>query len=405
MVDTSFQDSPAQNGFNVTPPPVYTFQDEGSNGEIALGTSNSVSHDVPLPVITPDDFVIAVMGVTGVGKSTFISHFNRAAIAGDSLTSCTINVGIHEARVGNRKCFLVDTPGFDDTTRSDTDILREVADWLNRSYQAKIKLAGIIYLHRIGDTRMTGAAMKNLRMFKKLCGDGGLSCVVLSTTMWSKSPTAKELQREQELIHQEEFWAGMIRKGSMVFRHDDGLASATQIIKFIVDRQQKITLKIQEEMANGKSLDETSAGQEVQAEMEKLKAKHEREMRKLREEMLEAQRDNDIKAQQEIAAVKAELEKKMKDEEEKRETLKVHIEELQRQRDNELHEERQRAFQEEVAHKEAMWRNEAEIQSLKAKSDYEAKLIEANFVNQMKEAELERYREEERRRKGKCVVM
>lgn len=36
----------------------------------------------------PDDRVIAVMGITGVGKSTFISHFNEDALVGDSLTSC-----------------------------------------------------------------------------------------------------------------------------------------------------------------------------------------------------------------------------------------------------------------------------------------------------------------------------
>lgn len=62
-------------------------------------------------------------------------------------------------------------------------MLRRVADWLNRTHQAKVKLAGIVYLHRINDTRLGGSAMKNLRMFKKLCGDDALSCVVLATTM------------------------------------------------------------------------------------------------------------------------------------------------------------------------------------------------------------------------------
>lgn len=34
------------------------------------------------------DLVIAVMGVTGVGKSTFISYFSQTARVGDSLESC-----------------------------------------------------------------------------------------------------------------------------------------------------------------------------------------------------------------------------------------------------------------------------------------------------------------------------
>lgn len=41
-----------------------------------------------VPEIKPDDIVIAIMGVTGVGKSTFISYFNQSALAGDSLMSC-----------------------------------------------------------------------------------------------------------------------------------------------------------------------------------------------------------------------------------------------------------------------------------------------------------------------------
>jgi len=44
------------------------------------------------------------------------------------------------------KLFLVDTPGFDDTYKTDTEILREVAGWLTVAYQSKIELTGIIYL-------------------------------------------------------------------------------------------------------------------------------------------------------------------------------------------------------------------------------------------------------------------
>ena len=69
---------------------------------------------------------------------------------------------------GGRKFFLVDTPGYDDTYKSDTDILREIADWLGQVYQNRIKLTGIVYLHRISDVRIGGSGMKNLRMFRKL---------------------------------------------------------------------------------------------------------------------------------------------------------------------------------------------------------------------------------------------
>lgn len=56
--------------------------------------------------------------------------------------------------------FLVDTPGFDDSTETDTQILMEVTDWLNRAYLADILLSGIFYLHRIIDIKMGGQASK-----------------------------------------------------------------------------------------------------------------------------------------------------------------------------------------------------------------------------------------------------
>lgn len=366
-----------------------------------------------IPAISPNDIVIAIMGVTGVGKSTFISHFNPNALVGDSLLSCTASVSIHEARiqagVEEKRLFLIDTPGFDDSTRSDTDILREVADWLSRSYQANIKLAGIIYLHRIGDPRMGGAAMKNLRMFRKLCGDQGLSSVVLATTFWSRNPTSDELRREEELVSRDDFWGAMIRKGSTMFRQDDGTTSATKIIQFILSKRYQFTLKIQEEMAGGKTLDETGAGQEVQAQMDMLRAMHEKELKALRVEMEEARKKNDMETQREIAAVRADVEKKMKEEESKREALRVGMEELQRQRENELQEERQRMWEREKEHSNAMWESKMETERLKSKGDYELKLIEAEHKAALNDAELRRYQKEEQERKqredGVCTLM
>jgi len=79
---------------------------------------------------------------------------------------------------------LIDTPGFDDTDRDDSDILCDVALWFSESLKRGIRLSGILYLHRISDRRMTGSAKKNLLMFKKLCGNNALVNVTLATTMW-----------------------------------------------------------------------------------------------------------------------------------------------------------------------------------------------------------------------------
>ncbi|KXX80814.1 Reticulocyte-binding protein 2 a [Madurella mycetomatis] len=313
----------------------------------------------------------------------------------------TSNVSIHSARVGDRDIFLIDTPGFDDTHRSDTDILREVADWLNQSYQAKIKLAGIVYLHRIQDNRVGGSGMKNLRMFKQLCGEDGLSCVVLATTMWNSVPRERAEQRERELMTKKEFWAGLIAKGSQVFRQDDGAQSARRIIQHILSRRQRITLRIQEEMAGGKSLRETAAGREVQADIEVIQKKHEKEMALLRREMADAIRSRDIEAKEEIAAIQAELADKMRQAQEDQQRLQVNIEELHRQRDEELRREREEAHARDLEHLRARLESESRLEAMKARNQYETQLFEARLRQQAIEAENERLRNES----GGCIIM
>jgi len=131
---------------------------------------------------------IATMGVTGAGKSSFISLLCNAKIdIGHNLESCTVEVEIYACDMyPERTIYFIDTPGFDDTNRSDTEVLRELANWLTKSYSDSIKLNGILYFHRISDVRMQGSAKKNLLMFKKLCGEDALRNVILVTSMWDR---------------------------------------------------------------------------------------------------------------------------------------------------------------------------------------------------------------------------
>jgi hypothetical protein len=93
-------------------------------------------------------------------------------------------VQVHSFRHGRSTVHLIDAPGFDDTFRSDSDVLKDLAYWLSISYKEKhIKLTGLVYLHRITGVRMTGNAYKNLRTFKKMCANQSMSSVELATTM------------------------------------------------------------------------------------------------------------------------------------------------------------------------------------------------------------------------------
>lgn len=249
----------------------------------------------------------------------------------------TQGVEIHMAEIDDRRVFFIDTPGFDDTYRSDVDILRELADWLNRAYIANIKFSGIVYLQRISDSRMGGTGMKNLRMLKKLCGEDSLPRVVLATTWWDVVAMETAVLREKELMESKDFWADLLRQGSKVFRQDNSADSALNIIRWILSQPPgHMTLLIQDEMATGMPLNHTAAGRELQAEMERLRAKYEQEMGMLREEFKIVQRENDIRMGKEIKTIMSDLEKKMKQEREDNERLAITIGQLSDQRYREL---------------------------------------------------------------------
>jgi predicted GTPase len=54
---------------------------------------------------------------------------------------------------------LVDTPGFDDSNISDSEILMKLLGWLKETQEDEQKLSGILYLHRIDAPRMQGSAL------------------------------------------------------------------------------------------------------------------------------------------------------------------------------------------------------------------------------------------------------
>ncbi|KAI0471363.1 heterokaryon incompatibility protein-domain-containing protein [Xylaria cf. heliscus] len=116
---------------------------------------------------------IAVMGLTGVGKSTFISHCtNGAAKASGHLDSCTQDVREYSCTYfEDTDVRLIDTPGFDDSDRSDASVLKDVSQWLGETYKQHILLHGVIYLQRITDIRMQMSSWRSLRALRNVCGN------------------------------------------------------------------------------------------------------------------------------------------------------------------------------------------------------------------------------------------
>ena len=184
----------------------------------------------------------------------------------------------------------------------------------------------------------------------------------------------------------EEFWAGMIKNGSKVLRQYDEVDSANKIIEYILAQRRTPSLKIQEEMSTGKTLDETAAGLEVEAEKAKLRAKHKEEMIQLEKERKEALAEKDVAAAKEIAGIKAELEAKMKKESEEMERLRVTNEQLRVQRDAEMQHDRQQAFDRQLALVTQIEQQKGENQRIMAAHGYENRLTVAEWEMKLGQA-------------------
>lgn len=92
--------------------------------------------------------IVLVMGVTGSGKSSFISKLleEDVDIIGHNLTSYTMDADFFMLEYeGDRRVFLMDTPGFDDTYRSNAEVLRDIAFVLAEVYRHKFSVAGVVY--------------------------------------------------------------------------------------------------------------------------------------------------------------------------------------------------------------------------------------------------------------------
>jgi hypothetical protein len=240
----------------------------------------------------------------------------------------------------NQGIHLIDTPGFDDSALSDTEILTKVADWFSTTYNNGVKMAGIVYLHRIIDARVPAAGVRNLRMFRKLVGNDSLANVVLATTFWGEIQANERLKanaREEQL--KSSFWKDMIEHGSVVMRHDQEKQSGLEILMKIINRNRPVALDIQREMVdNHKTLDQTAAGQELATEIEKQRVVFEQRMEKMRKELAQSMSMQDAAHRESLRRLREKTEQQMQEHKRAAESLKVnreHLKEQVRQRYNE----------------------------------------------------------------------
>ncbi|KAK7444068.1 hypothetical protein VKT23_015466 [Stygiomarasmius scandens] len=262
-----------------------------------------------------DDVVIAIMGSTGTGKSSFIQLLtgNTDVVVGDDLESETSEVKVisYLDPDSGRNVKIVDTPGFDDSRAgvTDTDILKSIADFLVSEYDKSRKLNGLIYVHRISDPRFSGQSNRNLRMFRELCGTENYKNVIVLTTFWDRVNGSEGQKREKQL--QTKFCKDLVAGGARFLQHDRTISGARQVVKQILPLP-PTNVQIQKEIREeGKSLEDTAAGSVHREEVERLIAKHKKEVEDLRSEMKKIERSNED-ARRELKEEKAKLQLELK---------------------------------------------------------------------------------------------
>ncbi|KAK8026501.1 hypothetical protein PG991_003557 [Apiospora marii] len=313
------------------------------------------------PELGVSDIVIAVMGVTGSGKSTFVSQ-----LVGEDTAAVTCAYEFH--RPGQGSVHIVDTPGFDDTYTADAEVLRDIAAFMTKTYQSSVKLAGIIYLHRITDNRVSGSALRNLRMFKELCGQDVYKHVILATSMWNKLLEADKetaVGRERELR-----W------------YADDKTSADDIIDALLaarNSDDNMTLQIQRELVDErKDLVTTSAGKEVNKDLAELQKRFDREMQRIIEESRMAVAEGDIRLHEQLQLQKKDFEDHRRKAAEGQKALQVSFQALLDQNAEKYRQEHERLLKEFEATKRSYDELTSEGQGVRAENDRLRGLLEGH---------------------------
>ena len=229
----------------------------------------------------------------------------------------TADVAPYDFELDGHQVTLIDTPGFNDTVRSEAEVLTAIANYMDFTYRnpPHLKLSGIIYLQSIQDPRMYGSSLRNLKMFKDLCGESPMKNVVLATNRWEDARvTGQEQQardKEVELRTRTEFWQPLLKRGAQMMRCEDDRESALSIVRRFIDNRPEV-LQIQTELVEqSKPLIETKAGTTVNEEALRVEKKYQAELNQIRKEMYEARAAADLEVQEALELSKREYERKL----------------------------------------------------------------------------------------------
>jgi uncharacterized Zn finger protein (UPF0148 family) len=147
---------------------------------------------------------------------------------------------------------------------------------------------GVIYLHDITNTRVGGSAVRNIEMFGSVVGEQAANNVVVVTTKWDLVESSVADQRQRELAENPKFFGTILNRGATMEKYKQG-SSPVGIVRSILRKDTRVTLKIQTEMAEGKTIKETEAGgilnRAVEEALKEAEERHQKQIEDLKKSM------------------------------------------------------------------------------------------------------------------------
>ncbi|KAF6750826.1 hypothetical protein DFP72DRAFT_817355, partial [Ephemerocybe angulata] len=264
-----------------------------------------------------------VMGPSGSGKTSFINLASDSQLPVSSgLKACTTDVALSEPFVvDGQRVRLVDTPGFDDTAKSDGDVLAIIAEFLAKHSSRGRRIHSILYFHRISDVRMGAVSKKNFVMFQKMVGAHAYPNVVVVTTRWNEVNTLTAESREAELRTKTSFFQPLVEAGAPMMRYARTPDCTQRIVRQALSCA-PVELSIQRQMVvERRSVAETDAGMKLQLDKMESIEKCKDELRDLVRD-LEALRDvNDLDGLKELEGSIRDMRDKVRDLQEENQRL------------------------------------------------------------------------------------
>lgn len=111
---------------------------------------------------------------------------------------------------------------------------KDVAYFLAQRYSGNLKLAGMIYLYRSLDIRVTRNLEEPLYIPGTLCQKGKCVHVVLETSVWERLGSGRGDGIAREVKLRSTSWANILQCGGWMLRHDISEESALRIVNHIL---------------------------------------------------------------------------------------------------------------------------------------------------------------------------